>query len=76
MLSLARWLSSAIWRARTGRVRLLPPTQPLDEEPIEWYCAGRYHPVKLGDIFNSRYEVVRKLGWGVYSTVWLAKDTK
>ena len=29
----------------------------------------------IGDSFkDSRYTVVRKLGWGVHSTVWLAKD--
>ncbi|KAL8870196.1 MAG: hypothetical protein Q9174_003707 [Haloplaca sp. 1 TL-2023] len=67
-------LSNAIWRARTGRVRLLSPITRLNEEPIEWYRPGRLHPVKLGDLFNNRYEIVRKLGWGVNSTVWLAKD--
>ncbi|XP_078066298.1 SRSF protein kinase 3 [Mustelus asterias] len=43
------------------------------EDPAE-YCTGGYHPVKLGDIFNGRYQVVRKLGWGYYSTVWLCWD--
>jgi serine/threonine-protein kinase SRPK3 len=46
-----------------------------DEEDFEDYCKGGYHPVKIGDIFNDgRYTVVRKLGWGHFSTVWLAKD--
>ncbi|XP_078399393.1 SRSF protein kinase 3 [Cetorhinus maximus] len=43
------------------------------EDPTE-YRTGGYHPVKLGDIFNGRYQVVRKLGWGYYSTVWLCWD--
>ncbi|XP_055504089.1 SRSF protein kinase 3-like isoform X1 [Leucoraja erinacea] len=43
------------------------------EDPAE-YCSGGYHPVKLGDIFNGRYQVMRKLGWGFYSTVWLCWD--
>ncbi|KAG6895657.1 hypothetical protein C0993_009333 [Termitomyces sp. T159_Od127] len=48
-----------------------------DEEDWEDYVKGGYHPVKLGDRFSEgRYEVVRKLGWGHFSTVWLAKDTK
>lgn len=77
MLAVVKWLSSTLWRAKSiGRARLLPPSQPLTEEPIEWYRPGRYHPVKLGDVYNSRYEVVRKLGWGVCSTVWLAKDSR
>jgi hypothetical protein len=48
-----------------------------DEEDWEDYCKGGYHPVHIGDSFSdSRYIVVRKLGWGHFSTVWLAKDTK
>ncbi|KAI0294271.1 kinase-like domain-containing protein [Multifurca ochricompacta] len=48
-----------------------------DEEDWEDYCKGGYHPVHIGDTFSDgRYYVVRKLGWGHFSTVWLAKDTK
>lgn len=44
-------------------------------EYLERYCAGQYHPVKLGDEYSDgRYCVVHKLGFGSYSTVWLAKD--
>ncbi|KAK9464507.1 kinase-like domain-containing protein [Lipomyces arxii] len=45
-----------------------------DEEALEDYCKGGYHPVAIGETFNSRYTIVRKLGWGHFSTVWLAKD--
>ena len=37
---------------------------------------GGYHPVKIGDLFHGRYHVVRKLGWGHFSTVWLCLDMK
>lgn len=48
-----------------------------DEEDWEDYVKGGYHPVHIGDTFSEgRYVVVRKLGWGHFSTVWLAKDTK
>jgi serine/threonine-protein kinase SRPK3 len=48
-----------------------------DEEDWEDYCKGGYHPVQIGDAFSdARYTVVRKLGWGHFSTVWLAKDAK
>ncbi|GAW24788.1 hypothetical protein ANO14919_143820 [Xylariales sp. No.14919] len=47
--------------------------------PCEWiedYHPGGYHPVHLGDTFrDGRYKVIRKLGNGSYSTVWLARDT-
>ncbi|OCH84017.1 kinase-like protein [Obba rivulosa] len=48
-----------------------------DEEDWEDYVKGGYHPVHIGDTFSDgRYVVVRKLGWGHFSTVWLARDTK
>ncbi|KAH0830135.1 kinase-like protein [Lanmaoa asiatica] len=48
-----------------------------EEEDWEDYVKGGYHPVHIGDAFSDgRYVVVRKLGWGHFSTVWLAKDTK
>lgn len=48
-----------------------------DEEDWEDYVKGGYHPVQIGDEFSDgRYKVVRKLGWGHFSTVWLAKDSK
>uniref|UniRef100_A0A674MGY3 non-specific serine/threonine protein kinase n=1 Tax=Takifugu rubripes TaxID=31033 RepID=A0A674MGY3_TAKRU len=43
------------------------------EDPND-YCKGGYHHVKIGDFFNGRYHVIRKLGWGHFSTVWLAWD--
>jgi hypothetical protein len=48
-----------------------------DEEDWQEYKLGGYHPVSIGDSFSdSRYVVVRKLGWGHFSTVWLARDEK
>ena len=43
-------------------------------EPVEEYRHGGYHPVHLHDIFDQKYEVVGKLAYGQFSTVWLAKD--
>jgi len=46
-----------------------------EEEDLEDYCKGGYHPVEPGQVYkNGRYTVVRKLGWGHFSTVWLARD--
>ncbi|KAJ3166124.1 serine/threonine protein kinase, CMGC group [Geranomyces variabilis] len=48
-----------------------------EEEDAEDYCKGGYHPINVGDIFNDgRYTILRKLGWGHFSTVWLAQDHK
>ncbi|KAK0749692.1 serine protein kinase [Schizothecium vesticola] len=65
-----------------------PPRAPNDRNerrfkkitsPCEWvedYHPGGYHPVHLGNVFNNQYKVLRKLGKGSYSTVWLARDLK
>lgn len=51
------------------------PKRAISEESLGRYCPGGYHPVRIGDIFNDgKYKVLRKLGYGVYSTVWLAHD--
>ncbi|WBW71701.1 SR protein-specific kinase Dsk1 [Schizosaccharomyces osmophilus] len=45
------------------------------EENEDDYRYGGYHPVFIGEEFNKkRYVVERKLGWGHFSTVWLAYD--
>ena len=35
-----------------------------EQEDPKDYCKGGYHPVTIGSIFNQRYHVIRKLGWG------------
>lgn len=48
-----------------------------DEEDSEDYCKGGYHPVQVGEKYkDGRYIIVRKLGWGHFSTVWLSRDTE
>ncbi|KAK2603198.1 hypothetical protein N8I77_009672 [Diaporthe amygdali] len=48
----------------------------FDQEGLAGYRPGGYHPVSLGDRFkDGRYLIRHKLGWGGFSTVWLAKDT-
>lgn len=47
-----------------------------EEEKPSDYDQGGYHPVTIGETFcDGRYLIVRKLGWGHFSTVWLAHDT-
>jgi len=70
---------------RTKRSERAPDDEDEDEEEIlgsdddeqeapSDYVKGGYHPVKIGDLFHNRYHVVRKLGWGHFSTVWLCWD--
>lgn len=46
-----------------------------EDEGSDEYKRGGYHAVRIGDWYsNGRYVVHRKLGWGHFSTVWLAWD--
>ena len=47
-----------------------------EDEGIEDYKEGGYHPVFVGECLIGRYVVLQKLGWGHFSTVWLCKDLK
>lgn len=52
---------------------------PNSEECASEYVDGGYHPVNKGEVYYSaeipgrQYIALRKLGWGHFSTVWLAK---
>lgn len=47
-----------------------------EDEGTKDYRRGGYHAVRIGDTFkHGRYVVQSKLGWGHFSTVWLAWDT-
>ncbi|KAL9597210.1 MAG: hypothetical protein Q9219_005297 [cf. Caloplaca sp. 3 TL-2023] len=48
----------------------------LDQvEDVEKYKIGGFHPIHLGDTFeDGRYRVLHKLGFGGFSTAWLARD--
>ncbi|GMS87038.1 hypothetical protein PENTCL1PPCAC_9213, partial [Pristionchus entomophagus] len=45
-------------------------------EPKRDYKKGGYHPVRIGDVFDGKYRVTDKLGWGFSSTVWLCKEVR
>ncbi|KAF5836896.1 kinase-like domain-containing protein [Dunaliella salina] len=48
-----------------------------ENEGTEDYKKGGYHPVQVGDRFKGGvYTVLRKLGWGHFSTVWLVVNNE
>jgi serine/threonine-protein kinase SRPK3 len=47
-----------------------------EEEGINDYKLGGYHPVYIGEVLANRYVIIEKVGWGHFSTVWIAKDFK
>lgn len=58
----------------TSGFELLDQSQELDEETLPTYQPEKYYPVNQGEIVNDRYQILAKIGYGVTSTVWLAKD--
>jgi len=53
-----------------------PESDDEEQEDPADYTPGGYHSVHIGDVYKKQYQVVRKLGWGHFSTVWLAWDVK
>ncbi|KAJ7682224.1 kinase-like protein [Mycena polygramma] len=56
-----------------------PPSRQTEAAPAKCipgadYRPGGDHPMKPGETVHARYEVMCKLGWGQYSTVWLVKN--
>ncbi|KAI9733895.1 MAG: hypothetical protein M1834_002550 [Cirrosporium novae-zelandiae] len=48
----------------------------LEEETLPYYRPEQFYPVFKGEVFNSRYRVLGKLGYGANSTTWLGRDVK
>ncbi|MES1918659.1 hypothetical protein MHBO_000593 [Bonamia ostreae] len=46
----------------------------IEKENIGHYTIGGYHEVNIGDTYNDIYRIEKKLGWGHFSTVWLASN--
>lgn len=44
------------------------------EEGTASYRPGHFHPVYIGDVYHEKYQVLNKIGYGQYSTVWPVKD--
>lgn len=51
-------------------------SQAIEEQTLPFYHRKYYYPVKIGQVFNDRYRIIAKLGYGAYSTVWLAWDER
>ncbi|KAL2839190.1 kinase-like domain-containing protein [Aspergillus pseudoustus] len=78
MMSMLRALTNTIRRTRPSprecsRIAL-PTRTPVEEETLPHYNPAHYYPVKIGDLYHTRYEVAGKLGYGAYSTSWLCRD--
>ncbi|KAF9069593.1 kinase-like domain-containing protein [Rhodocollybia butyracea] len=51
------------------------PSDLLSHENLDHYTPGGFHPIMIGDEFShGRYRIIHKLGYGGFSTTWLARD--
>ena len=85
MGSLVRYLRNAAFNPPARTQRILPltfsPNLPLfygakkfEEESMPAYDLGLFYPVRIGEVFQKRYQVLRKMGYGANSTVWMCRD--
>lgn len=59
---------------RTTGFDIVSEKQVLEEDRFDDFKAGLYYPVNIGDVYDSRYQVLVQLGLGTTSTVWLARN--
>lgn len=83
MANLGRWVKSMFARSASPQRRFLSSGSEMisgaakfEEENWSWYKPGLFYPVRIGEVFQSRYKVVGKLGYGSHATVWLCRDLK
>ena len=48
----------------------------VEEEGFEWFDPETWYPTEIGQVFESRYQVLLKLGFGSVSTAWLCRDLR
>lgn len=78
MTGLLKWAKSAVIQPpslprqyHNMAVPLIVSSGKIEEEN---FGIERYYPARIGDVLSSRYRIVGKLGFGISSTVWLARD--
>jgi hypothetical protein len=57
------------------RTTMSTSADPIEEEILPRYSPQNYYPVSIAQVFDKRYKVLAKLGFGGESTTWLAQDT-
>lgn len=71
-----KFLSSANAMTRMGRYTRALTTSTPTNATFATSSARTFHPIKLGEVFCERYEVINQLGSGVYSQVLLVRDIR
>lgn len=47
----------------------IDPSEPFEEERLPHHNQDVFYSVHTGDVFDDKYKVLGKLGYGAYSTV-------
>lgn len=50
--------------------------EPIEEELLPGDRLKYFHPTRSGEVLDSRYKTIVKLGYGGGSTVWLAENLR
>ncbi|KAL1848322.1 hypothetical protein Daus18300_013648 [Diaporthe australafricana] len=53
---------------------IIDPSLKIEEETLSFYDPRLFYPVRIGEVFQERYQIITKLGWGAHSTIWLCHD--
>lgn len=75
--AIRRVINLGCFRPQSSTPSQQPPVQYhwIDGvEHLELYEPGGYHSAMIDDLLHNRYRIVDKLGFGGYSTIWLARD--
>lgn len=83
MATMSRLLRNLFTRSASPRrefpnsgFKVISDIGKLEEENWAWFKKGLFYPVCIGEIFQSRYQVLGKLGYGSRSTAWLCRDLR
>lgn len=68
--------ASPLHRISTSGFTTLDSATKIEEERLPHYDPSVFYPVRTGEVFGDRYQVLGKLGFGSNSTVWFSRDLK
>ena len=83
MAHMGRWVRNVFTRSTSSPrkfpnsgFKVVSDVEKLEEENWDWYKPGLFYPVRISEVFQSRYQVLGKLGYGSRSTAWLCRDLR
>lgn len=54
--------------------KLIATSKLIEEERLPGYDSNDYYPAKPGNVIGIRFQLLVKLGYGISSTTWLARN--